>query len=203
MTEPPIVLRCLQGASPPAGLGADLQRLVDLPDAARRDFWRVLGVYLQPELDDAGKEAIVAYCKDHDLGSDDIAPAVRATRFLFQAAARANLAHDELAADLERLLPVADAQEAASLLGPWLEDFLPPLRRALLRETIADHGKLVTGTAWRVDRITSSHRAEGLSQSVAVVTFSYREGEQARRITFHLMPEQLDALRKAADHMLA
>ena len=201
--EPGRVLQILGGGTAPANLGNDLLGLLALPDAARQDFWTVLGAYLQPVLDERAQRAIVEYCERHELTSERIAPAVKGSRFLFQEVARSNASPDALLADLQTLLSADDAEELAKLVMPWLEDFLPKLRANLSRLSIADHGKVVLGTHWRVDRITSSSRAKGLSTSVAVVTFTYQEGERMERVTLHLLPEQVDALRRAADEMLA
>jgi hypothetical protein len=201
--KPELSLDILGGASPPAGLSDDLLRLLALPEEARKDFWIVLGAYLQPVLDETAQRTIVDYCERHDLTSDGIAPAVKGTRFLFQEAARLDKGPSELVAALEQLLSEDDAGELVPLLVPWLEDFLPKLRTNLARQAIADHGKVVVDTQWRVDRIGSSSRGDNLQASVAVVTFTYQDGEHTDRVTLHLLPDQVDILRKSADAMLA
>lgn len=206
MTEekkPEPSLDILGGASPPAELRDDLLRLLSFSEEARKDFWMVLGAYLQPVLDDTAQRTIVDYCERHELTSDRIAPAVKGTRFLFQEAARLDKSPSDLIAALEELLSEDDARELVALLVPWLEDFLPKLRTNLTRRAIADHGKVVVDTQWRVDRIGSSSRGDNLHASVAVVTFTYQDGERTDRVTLHLLPDQVDILRKSADAMLA
>lgn len=194
-------LRCLFGGSPPGSMGPDLETLLDLPDKARGEFWQVLAAYLRPELDEMAQATIVDYCTRHELPSPRIAPAVKATRFLFQAAARAHLAPEELGEDLRAVAPES-GEALAALLIPWFDDLAPQLRRQCAEESIADHGNLVVGTSWRVDRIVSSQRGRGLSTSVALVTFRYREGNQERRLTLQFLPDALIELRQATDEML-
>lgn len=202
MTSERPKLRCLPDGVAPDSLGDDLSRLLDLPDRAREGFWKVLAVYLEPELDEAGKQTIVGYCERFDLTTEQLAPAIRAARFLFDAAATAGTDGEALARDIATLLPEEQAREAAALLVPWFDDLVPRLRRERIERSIGDHGKLVVDTHWRVDRITSSDRAGAVNTSVAVITLSYREGSRTERITLHMLPDQLDALRRAANQML-
>lgn len=194
-------LLCLFGGAAPAEMGTDLESLLDLPAAARDEFWQVLGAYLKPALDEQAQATIVDYCTRHELPSPRIAPPVKATRFLFQAAARAHLAPEQLEVDLRALAPES-ADALSRLLLPWYDDFAPQLRRRAAEETIADHGKLVVGTTWRVDRIATSQRGRDLATSVAMVTFRYREGASERRVTLQFLPDALAELRRAADEML-
>jgi hypothetical protein len=197
-----VPLRIIGGASSPPGLADDLLRLLALSTEAQGEFWMVLAAYLQPSLDKAAQTAIVEYCERHELTSEQIAPVVKGVRFLCQEVASSGAPPDDLLADLEALLSADDAKELAELVVPWLEDFLPKLRDNLALQAVADHGKVVLGTHWRVDRITSSSRAKNMGTSVAVVTFTYQDGDRIDRVTLHLLPDQVDALRKSADEML-
>ncbi|MEQ9319713.1 MAG: COMM domain-containing protein [Polyangiaceae bacterium] len=199
----PSGLRCLLGAEPPAGLGADLTKLLDLPDKARDAFWVVLRCYLRPQLDDEAQRQIVTYCDEHELTTDDLAPIIKATRFLFQACARNDIEPEVVSADMHALIPDEDeARELVALLLPWLEDLLPMLRRQIAEQSIADHGKVVLESHWRLDSIARSDRGQRIGTPVALVTFRYREGDRTDRITLHLLPEQLDELRQAAAELL-
>lgn len=200
-SAPPPALRCLLGGHPPPAMGSDLESLLDLPEAARAEFWQVLAAYLKPDLDDEARSTIVGYCTRHDLPSSRIAPAIKAARFLFQAGARAHLQPKELAEDLRALAP-ASAPTLEALLIPWFDDFAPKLRRQSARESIADHGKLVVGTSWRIDRIVRSKRGREMDTSVALMTFRYLEGDREGRVTLQLLPETIAELREAADEML-
>lgn len=199
----PVKLKCLRGRPGPSDLGRDLQRLLDLPAPARESFWEVLRAYLRPRLDDEAQAAIVNFCARHDLGSEQIAPVVKALRFLFQEAARAGVDAVGLCADVHALVGEDEARELVALVLPWLEDFMPGLLAEIASQAIADHGKLVVATHWRVDHVARADRGASVGVSVAVVTFSYREGDRLERVTLQLLPDQVRALREAADEMLA
>lgn len=200
-TKASVPLRCLHGEASPEGMAEDLAALLALPEEAQKEFWQVLGAYLAPDLDEEGQRVIVNYSTRHDVTSPQLSPAVKATRFLFQATARAGLGVDDLREDLEAL-DEEHAPALIALLAPWFEDFAPRLRAMVAHEAIADHGKLVTSTRWRIDKVVNSDRGRGVSAAVAVVTFRYREGDKDDRITLHLLPDDVAALRDAASEML-
>lgn len=196
-------LRCLAGGAPPPEMADDLRQLIALPRPARKDFWIPLRAYLRPELDDDAEAAITGYCEKHELTPPDIASPIRATRHLFRQGARHDASPEDLAADVTTLLDIEEAQDLLGLFVPWYEDLVPHLRRLMVRQTVTDHGKLVTGTRWRLEHITSSDRAEGIDMPVAMVTFSYVDGAREQRTTLCFLPDQLAALRDATQEMLS
>jgi hypothetical protein len=195
-------LRCQRGAPAPPGMGPDLCKLLALSPPAQKDFWIVLRAYLRPSLDDEAERAITAYCEEHQVEPAQLAPPVKATRHLFREAARHDADNEDFAADVMQLVDIEDAQELLNLMLPWFEDLQPQLRRELVRQTVADHGKLVVDTRWRLEHITSSDRVSGIDTTVAVMTFSYVDGDEQRRTTLHFLPDQIAALRQAASEML-
>jgi hypothetical protein len=184
-------------------MGSDLLQLLALPEKAQDDFWIPLGAHLRPELDEEGQQAVLDYCAKHELEPAELAPVVKATRHLFRESARANIGKEELSADVHALADEDESRQLLARLLPWFEDFQPKLRAELIRQTVADHGRVVVDTHWRVERITSSDRGEWLNTTVGVVTFSYVDGLDQRRVTLHFLPDQIAALRDAATEMLA
>ncbi|MBM4359019.1 MAG: hypothetical protein FJ096_13020 [Deltaproteobacteria bacterium] len=77
------------------------------------------------------------------------------------------------------------------------------LRAELIRRTILDHGALLTGTDWRVDRILGSQHGASLDATLGVLTFTYKRGALEERLTMHCEPGALRSLREAIDRMLA
>lgn len=200
--EEVVGLRCLRGAAPPRHMARDLASLLTLSEPARQELRGPLCALLGlPPYDDA-QRALADYCGQFDLEPSDVAPALKATGQLLRESARANIATKELSADLHVLAEEEQAEELAALLLPWFEQLGPELRTELIRQSVLDHGKLVVGAHWRVERITSSDRGEWLNTKIGLLTFSYREGNEERRVTLHLLPEQIATLRTAATEML-
>ena len=76
------------------------------------------------------------------------------------------------------------------------------LRREMIRQTFADHGKAVEACHWKMERVVASDRAEGIDASVANLTFRYVEGGTRGSVTLLVPPEVLRELRDACDRML-
>lgn len=202
MTDTTIPLRCLAGRPAPEGLGAEIQRLLEIPEPAMAPFPQVLAMYLAPKLDEATRQQITGYFKQFRLDTDYFIPTLRGLRMLFYAHAESGAKLEEYAADLADLLPEQEAQALTAITQPWLEEVAPQLRQEALRQSIADHGKVVTKTRWRIDIIDRSDRATRMSVPVGVVTLNYQEGDDNKRITLSLLPDQLGELRDALNTML-
>jgi hypothetical protein len=195
-------LRCLRGAPPPRTMADDLMTLLELSKKARAEFGELIGAFLGVDPHDDPQRAIGDYCHKYDLEPSDLAPAIKAAVHLLRESARANIARKELSADVNTLIGDDHAGDLEKLLLGWFEKFQPELRTEAVRQSVLDHGKLVVDTHWRMERITSSDRGEWLNTKVAVLTFNYREGDDDRRVTLHLLPEQVMMLRDAASEML-
>lgn len=183
-------------------MGSDLRTVLSLPKKARAEFRVLLGAFLGVELHDDPHSALSDYCSQYDLEPADLAPAIKSTVLLLRESARTNIAKKELSADVRALVGEEDAAKLDELLLPWFDELQPELRAELIRQSVLDHGKLVLDTHWRIERITSSDRGEWLNTKVGVLTFNYREGTEERRVTLHLLPEQIILLRDAAEEMM-
>lgn len=199
----PAPLNCLRGNAAPDDLIKEFATLADLKASARDAFWQVLTQYLQPEFDAAAERTVTSFCGQHEVSIDDLAPAIRSSRVIFQQAARRNLNSEAFEADIRGLVDADAAEILVPLLVPWYAELAPQLRRGLAQQTIADHGKLLLESNWRLDRITSSNRCDELDVPVAVVTLRYRQGTETQQITLQLLPDELNQLRDAASEMLA
>jgi hypothetical protein len=187
-------LRCLDGAEAPDGLAADLNGLGELSQAARDDYWLILEPSLAEVLDDRADAAAAKFCRERNVTRDELAPSVKACRFLFRSAAALGLAPADVARDL-RELGVGE-ELAAGVLMPCYEKAFALLRQRILAEAVARHGHLVVGFDWRVDNIRTSRKGRSLNASVALLTLDYRDGETKRSITLQLLPDMLEQLRR-------
>jgi hypothetical protein len=194
------MLHCLAGAEAPAGIAQDLHRLAGLPDSARRHFWEALGPCLGEVLAPEMEARLDQFCHAHGAAGPDLARAIKACRFLLRSAACIDLPRDLFAHDLDRL--EANPPVLGPILLPGYEAAKARLRAEILRETLADHGKLLEGIDWRLDSLSSSSRGDKLRAPVAVLTFRYQEGGRKGRITLQVMPETLQELQRICDRLL-
>ena len=70
---------------------------------------------------------------------------------------------EQFSDDVKAIVAIDSGEAIARALTPWFEDWHPKLRIERLKETLADHGKLLESTRWRLDRISRSDRVDGLS----------------------------------------
>lgn len=189
LAAPP--LRCLGGQPAPVDIAADLALLPDLPPAARRQLYRVLGPCVRESVPEAMPAQLDQFCRELDVDAAALARVIKASRFLLRQAAMLDLGEADLAEDLAAL---GDTGEIRATLSPGYEAVKKVVRSEVARGALADHGKVVERVAWRVDHVTSSNRGENLNVAVAVLTLGYREGERQEQVTLQLPPDALAEL---------
>ncbi|MEM6790105.1 MAG: hypothetical protein AAF928_13500 [Myxococcota bacterium] len=194
-------LACLAGQPPPPPVARDFQALAGLPEGARDDIWRVLEPCLAPTVGEEADRAVEQFARAHRAVGQQVAEAVRGLRFLLFEAAGAGAEKHAFAADLGALMG-----EAA---GPWREVLLPRyettrdgLRAQIVRQTVVDHGRLMVGLDWRIDRILGSQHGRDIQANVALLTFTYREGDTQKRMTLHAEPAMMMRLRHVCEQLV-
>jgi hypothetical protein len=193
-------LHALGGKRGPSELAAHLVKILELTEPARTDFWRVFEPSLAEPIEPRVEESLSRFCGQHGLDPEGFGLAVKASRFLFRAAARNNVNRDRFGEDLDALSGSSPAVRELLLGG--FDRAMGQLRREILRGTLADHGKLLTAIDWRLDRMICSDRGEQLGVSVVVLTLHYREGSKEERISLQLLPENLATLRSVCDRLI-
>ncbi len=204
MTPPKLL--CIDGTECPETIPSDLAALRALPPSAQAAFWEVLEPCLAPAPGADADRAIEAFARQHRAVGGLIAEALRGCRFLMYEAARRDLDRLSFAADLGTLLAsdVADGQAESlrTVLLSRYDDAKQRLRREIVSRSIADHGRLLTGADWRVDRIAASQHGRAIDAPVALVTFSYREGSEQKRLTFHAELGMMLRLKQICEQVL-
>jgi hypothetical protein len=197
-----IPLHCLGGRGAPPDLGRDLRLVLRLPERAREHFWDALGPALAEPLPSSVEGLLDRFCRSFGIPDEELlARSIKACRFLVRAAVAADLSPALLGEDIARLLGGPASPEAA-ILAPLLlsryDEARAAVREEIVRKSIADHGLLLEGVQWRVDRVArSSHGKVGIP--VAVLTLQYRQGDRSDRITLQLLPDMVEALRRACE----
>lgn len=197
----PLELHALGGGHAPPGMAADLQKILLLPASARQCFWDALGPCLREPLSPEIEAQLDQFCGAHAIDKALLASAIKACRFLIRRAAAIDLSRALFAEDLDQL--AGSAPELAALLLAGYEAGKAFVRREILRRALLDHGKLVEGVNWRVERLTTSDRGDKLDARVVSLTLRYREGEHNQRITLQMLPESIAELRAMCDALLS
>lgn len=193
-------LHCLGGGGAPPDLGADLRRLLALPAPALMRFWQVLGPALAETLSPETARLLDVFTSAYALDGQSLALAVKACRFLVREAAARDLPAAALAEDLGRLC--GDAPGVGEILLAGYEPAREQIRRDILRAALADHGKVLVGARWRVDRIQACERGARIGAPVALLTLSYCEGPARKRLTLQVLPDMVGELKGICESIL-
>ncbi|KYG04974.1 hypothetical protein BE21_43615 [Sorangium cellulosum] len=191
-------LRCLDGQPAPADVVRDWRRLLDLPDKARQGLWEILAPSLAGAVDAAMEKRAEAFCRLYDLSAPDLQASLRVCRFVLSRASSLDLAATDVAADVAALS--GDDARGVVVLS-WYEAAKAVIRRGILEESIFDHGKVLVGLDWRVDRIAGSDRGVHLDAPLAVLTLRLRDGGRDERTTIYVAPPALGQIKEACDRI--
>lgn len=197
-------LHCLGGKAAPEAIVADLKTLARLPERARARFWDALGPALPDPVPASVEPALDTFARAFDAPRDDLARALKASRFLVREACARGLDRARFEEDVVRLAGGPVSPEAA-VIAPILLSRYDAARATLgasaFRDTLTDHGAVVESIEWRVDVVLASSRGDAGAAKIAVLTLGYRDGDRKDRITLHLSPEKLEELRSACERM--
>lgn len=200
-----VSLFCLDGEKAPDAIAADLRLVASLPEKARARFWEALGPALPEPVPESVETALDAFARAFDVPSNELARALRASRFLVREASARGLDRTQFEEDIIRLCGGTLAPEAA-IIAPILLSRYEAARASLgataFRETIADHGYVLRSVEWRIDSVLASSRGNTGGARVAVLTLGYGRSNEEKQLTVHVTPDKLEELRRACERML-
>lgn len=191
-------LHCLGGSPVPAGVAEDLRGILALPTPVQERLWAVLGPSLPDPVPPSAGAEVARFCQAHGVREVDLAPSMRACRFLVRQAAAEDLSP---ALFLEDLMTLTGERRIGDMLMAGYDAAKKLVRGEIVRRSLLDHGKLLEGVEWRLDSVLASGQGKNLHVPVVVMTLSYREGERSDRVTLQLLPETLQNLREMLERI--
>lgn len=196
----PVKLHCMGGREPPLEIVRDFLGLQKLPPSAQKNIWDALVHCLGDSVEAASEAVLDRFCATHNANPDVLAVALKATRFFVRQAAARDLSTAVFAEDL---MAVTEGDEAVShTLAGGYETARNVLRAELMRQALADHGKVLERVDWRSDILNSSSRGERFRMPYVTLTFTYREGEQRSRVSLQMPRDAIHQLRALCDTIL-
>ncbi len=192
-----IALACLMGAPAPADLAGNLACLLALPEEVQAAYSEALQANLQPVIDDRVETRMKRFCRRFEIDSEQLAPSIKACRFLFTSSVKAGASREDFIADVKALLSEDKATMVLDRLIPLFDEAFPQLMQAAAFQSIAEHGKVVRAVHWRMDVIKGSDHVMKLDMPVATITLQYQEGPNSGQASYQLMPEQAAELKRA------
>jgi hypothetical protein len=189
---PPTKLRALGGRDTPAQLLEDAKSVGKLTPGAVAHIWTVLEPCLTQPMSPALASEISAFCLRHEVAEADLGRAIRAARTLLREAAAIDLSLAALTEDAAILFAEGEAL-CAQLVGRY-EAAKANLRQVLFLNTLSAHGAVLDDVDWRLDYVAATTDAPRLLMPVALLTLSYRDHGDARRLTLQVTADQLGKL---------
>jgi hypothetical protein len=195
--QPQISLRCCHGNPAPIPVVEGWRQFLRFPEQARKGFWGLLAPVLLEPANRSNRQRIESFSREYGLAEKDVASAVRSCDFLLRQASALDLDASAFQQDLAALSE-GDEQGAEVILSQY-DAAKADLRRVIIQESLADHGRVLVGVDWRVDNVTASDRGAKLNTTVVLLTLRYRDGKREERITFQLTPETVKELKLFCD----
>jgi hypothetical protein len=138
-------------------------------------------------------QALERFCEANGIQGAAALSVLRTCQGLLRHGAALDLEPEDFMEDLRKLS--AGESGAMRLVGTRYVPLKRRIREGLLAQALADHGQVLTGLSWRVDRLEGSDRAVGLNAPVVWLTLEVQEGEESRRHSMQLTPDAIQALR--------
>ena len=197
-TKPPeIKLNCCQERPAPAPVVEGWKQFIQLPEPARKDIWSLLGPVLFEPTNPANKQHIESFIKKHSLTEETLAGAIQSCVFLLRQASSLDMDASAFQQDLA-LLSGGEQQYAETIISQY-DSAKANLRKILVQESLADHGKVLVGMDWRMDNVSASNRGAKLNTTVVLPTLKYRENNLIERTTLQLTPDAIKELKLFTD----
>jgi hypothetical protein len=192
-----IRLHCLAGQPPSPPVLSDWERLTTLPERAQESLWELVEASIS-SVDPALERRADAFCQLYGVAPGDLQASLRVCRLLLSRAASLNLPTQRLIEDMTALSK-GQPSRIATAIAERYGTAKSLVQRGLVERMILDHGKVLAGLDWRVDRIAAADRGVGLDSPVVLLTLRLRDGDREERSTFYLTPPMFRELKAAFD----
>jgi len=139
-------------------------------------------------------QAVTGFSGRYGLDVDAVVKAIQACQFLLRQAAILDLDAGSFASDLREL-----SGEETGPLRLLLTRYGPikaQIRERLLLQTLMDHGKVLVGLDWRVDRVSASNRLNGPASDVVLLTLELQSTAGQERVNIQLPSRSLKLLQE-------
>ncbi len=196
-TNNPVKLQCCMGNTPPLQVIDGWKQFIQFSEVAKNEFWSLLAPVLFEPADSSNKQRIDSFTKKHGLTEDALMSAVQSCGFLLRQASSLDMDASVFRQDLTVLS--GGEEKYTEIIISQYDAVKVHLRKLLIQETLADHGKVLVGMDWRIDNVSASNRGTKLDTSVVFLTLKYRENNRIERITLQLTSDAIKELKLFTD----
>ena len=188
-----IPLRCCQDTPAPPAVLEGWKCFLRLPKGGVENIWDVLAPALLQPANPNTKTMVEAFCREHAIEEAVLIAALNGCGFLIERASALDLGIEAFREDIGALSDGDSGREEVVLAR--YDAIKARLRKGIIQQSLADHGKVLVGLDWRLDTVSASDRGAQLNTTVVFLTLRYLEGSETQRITLQLTPDALRDLK--------
>jgi hypothetical protein len=178
----------MEGLPAPPVVIEGWKHLSNFPRSSWESFWLLLAPVLMNPGNTSNQELITLFCKEHDISPECTLMAIGCCEQLLKQAAALDLSEDLFYKDLLALTGESP-DDLAQFIRKRFSGAMKGLRQQILMDTLATHGKVMTGLEWRLDRVKQSSRGSHLNTDIVLLTLNYQEGGKQDKISLQLNQE--------------
>ena len=193
-----IALNCLDGQPAPPVVIEGWKAFGGFSSAAWESFWFLLAPVLMDPDSTTNQDLMRLFSQEYNVAPDSILAAMGCFELLLKNAAARDLPKERFQQDIEGLAG-GSLDESGEFILSRYADAMQGLRRQILLEALAAHGKVMTGLQWRLDTLKHASGGNNLNTDIVLLTLAYREGKHEGSITLQLTEEAARQLKGFCD----
>lgn len=190
-----VTLNCLEGRPAPPVVMEGWKQLMTFPPQAWEAYWRLLLSALTTPENPAHQNLIGIFCKEFKIVPEAMLLSLGCGELLLRQAAVMNLAAVRFEEDLAALT-AGGSDQLLRFMAPRYPEANQLLRNQILLDSLATHGKVMTGLNWRLDKVQHSSHGNHLNTDIILLTIDYREGKTQGAVTLQLTRDAARQLRR-------
>ena len=197
-----VVLKLLQGKPPTPDLLRRWRRYIELPALVHARIWEVLNPILLGLPQESVPQHVAQFAAAVNVEVSDLTLALEGCHALLLEATARNIDVKDFNEDLALLSGAGAGQTARAAIVEGYERSNKLIRQRLVMESVAEHGKVLTGLNWRIDRILMSNHGFNLDTPILMMTLHYEDAGEKQHMTFQVSDSVLTMMRDFCDKML-
>jgi len=193
------MLACFGHTPAPPAVVEGWRHVLAFAPGPRDAFRDLLAAAVSAPRDPRHGERIQAFCAEHHVPREVALSALHACEILLGQASALDLDRVPFGDDLTGLS--GGRTDGSDVLLSVYDRVKREMRQQIIQGSLVDHGNVLVGLDWRLDRVMASDRGARMDTPVILLTLRYRTGERLERITLQLTPEALKDLRNFTERI--
>lgn len=190
-------LHCFGQAEVTEPLRRGWEALETFSTETAQNFWKILTSFLAEPGHPSHENTLEDFREKNGLERQALVDALETCDALISGASTLNLRESLLHEDVQ-VLAGRNSPRCIEFVQQY-GSLRPFLQKRNIEATLTDHGKLLVGLDWRLDRVEASGRGNQLDASVLFLSLSYQEGNEVEKVSLQVNEEGLRMLKSFTD----